>query len=119
MLFSGWVATMRSRGMGLAIIVCTAKMGKCWRLKTNEMVKFVKTMELGAKRMCVVTISSRYQITIPKELRERFDIEPGDKALFIPRGKTIELVFARTSDELAELKRLHSKTSEFSENSEV
>ena len=63
--------------------------------------------------MCVVTISSRYQITIPKEIRERFDIKPGDKALFIPRGKIIELVFARSDEELEEMKRLHSKTSEF------
>jgi AbrB family looped-hinge helix DNA binding protein len=57
--------------------------------------------------MCVVTISSRYQITIPKEIRERFDIKPGDKTLFIPRGKTIELVFAHSYEELKEKKRLH------------
>lgn len=75
--------------------------------------------------MYVVTISSRYQITIPKEIRERFDIKSGDKALFIPRGKTIELVFARSNEGLAELKRLHSKTSALTnivpagENSEV
>lgn len=56
--------------------------------------------------MCVVTISSRYQITIPKKIRERFDITPGDKALFIPRGKTIEVVFARTEKELEEKKRM-------------
>ncbi len=66
-----------------------------------------------------VTISSRYQITIPVEISERFKIKPGDKALFIPRGKTIELVFARSDEELEELKRVYSKTSEFLENSEV
>ena len=69
--------------------------------------------------MDIVTISSKYQITIPKVIRERFKINPGNKALFIPHGKTIELVFARSEEELAELIRLHSKTSEFSENSEV
>lgn len=69
--------------------------------------------------MCIVTISSRYQVTIPKEIRERFDIKPGDRALFIPRGRTIEIVFARSDEELEEKKRLHSKTSEFLENSEV
>jgi AbrB family looped-hinge helix DNA binding protein len=75
--------------------------------------------------MCIVTISSRYQIDIPKEIRERFKIKPGDKALFIPRGKTFEIVFARSNEELEEMKRLHSKTSEFldivpvGENSEV
>jgi AbrB family looped-hinge helix DNA binding protein len=69
--------------------------------------------------MCIVTISPRYLITIPREIREHFGIFPGDKALFIPRGKTIEIVFARSDKELSELKRLHFKTSEFSENSEV
>jgi AbrB family looped-hinge helix DNA binding protein len=73
----------------------------------------------------MVTISSRYKITFPKEIRGRFGIKPGDKALFIPRGKTIEVVFARSGEELEEMKRPHSKTSEFSnivpagENSEV
>lgn len=57
--------------------------------------------------MCVVTISTRYQITIPKEIRERFDIKPGDKTLFIPRGKSIEVLFARTDKELEEKKRLY------------
>lgn len=62
--------------------------------------------------MCIVTISSKYQITIPKEIRERFDVKPGDKALFIPRGKTVEVVFARSNEELEEIKRRYSGTSE-------
>ena len=69
--------------------------------------------------MCIVMISTRRQITIPKEIREGFDIKPGDKALFIPRGKTIEIVFARTEEELEEKRRLLFETSEFSKNSEV
>lgn len=56
--------------------------------------------------MCIVTISSRYQITIPKEIRKRFDIKPGDKALFIPRGVTIEIVFTRSDEELEQKKRM-------------
>jgi bifunctional DNA-binding transcriptional regulator/antitoxin component of YhaV-PrlF toxin-antitoxin module len=36
--------------------------------------------------MDIVAISSRYQITIPKEIRGRFDIKPGNWALFIPHG---------------------------------
>lgn len=69
--------------------------------------------------MDIVIISSKYQITIPKEIRERFKIKPGDKALFIPRGKTIGVVFVRSDDELEEMKHLDPKTSKFSENSEV
>jgi len=63
--------------------------------------------------MCVITISSRYQITIPKEIRERFNVKPGDKALFIPHGKNLEIVFARSDVELVEIMRQHSKNSEF------
>jgi AbrB family looped-hinge helix DNA binding protein len=64
--------------------------------------------------MCVVTVSSRYQITIPKEIRERFKVKPGQKVLFIPRGKTIEIVFMHSDAEFVELERPHSKNSEFS-----
>jgi AbrB family looped-hinge helix DNA binding protein len=56
--------------------------------------------------MCVVTISTRYQITIPKEIWERFDILPGDKVFFIPHGKSIEVIFARTEKELEQKKRM-------------
>jgi AbrB family looped-hinge helix DNA binding protein len=59
---------------------------------------------MGAGKMDIVTISSRYQITIPKVIRERFKIKPGDKALFRPRGKTIELVFAHSDEKLKEIK---------------
>jgi AbrB family looped-hinge helix DNA binding protein len=69
--------------------------------------------------MWVATISSNNQITIPKEMRRRFDIKPGDKALFIPRAKTIEIVFARSDKELEEMKHLHSKTSKFLEISKI
>ncbi|GEM_PF-4619203 len=55
--------------------------------------------------MWVVTISSSYQITIPKEIRERFDLKPEDKALFIPRGKTAEVLFAHTEEELEDKRR--------------
>jgi len=66
--------------------------------------------------MRTIKIPPTYQITIPKEIRKRFKIKPGDKAMFIPRGRTIEVIFLRSNDEI---ERLHSKTSEFSENSEV
>jgi AbrB family looped-hinge helix DNA binding protein len=69
--------------------------------------------------MCIVTISNRYQITIPKAIRERFSIKPGDKVLFISRGKTIKVVFGRSDKELSDLRRLHFETSEFSKDSEV
>jgi AbrB family looped-hinge helix DNA binding protein len=69
--------------------------------------------------MCNATISSRYQITIPKKIRERFDIKPGDKAVLIARGKSLEIVFARSDEELEGKMRSHSKTSEFFSHAEV
>ena len=44
----------------------------------REMVKCVETI-VGSEEMCVVTISSRDQITIPKKIRERFDIKPEEQ----------------------------------------
>ena len=62
--------------------------------------------------MDTVTISPKYLITIPKEIRERYKIEPGDKAMLIPRGKTIEVVFLRSNEEMAHLQPKASENSE-------
>lgn len=40
----------------------------------------------------LTTISSKYQIVIPREVRERFNLKPGQKIMFIPYQKTIRLV---------------------------
>jgi len=40
----------------------------------------------------LVTISSKYQIVIPRELREQFNLKPGQKIMFIPYQKSIRLV---------------------------
>jgi AbrB family looped-hinge helix DNA binding protein len=37
-------------------------------------------------------ISSKYQIVIPRELREQFNLKPGQKIMFIPYQKSIRLV---------------------------
>lgn len=42
--------------------------------------------------MNVVTVSSKYQIVIPKELRERLGIEPGQKLQAFALEDRIELV---------------------------
>jgi AbrB family looped-hinge helix DNA binding protein len=34
--------------------------------------------------MYPVTISTKYQVVIPREVRERFDLKPGQKIVFIP-----------------------------------
>jgi AbrB family looped-hinge helix DNA binding protein len=40
----------------------------------------------------LTTISSKYQIVIPREVRNQFNLKPGQKILFIPYQRTIRLV---------------------------
>ena len=40
----------------------------------------------------LTTISSKFQIVIPREVREKFKLKPGQKVMFIPYQKSIRLV---------------------------
>jgi len=42
--------------------------------------------------MDTVTLSSKYQIVIPREVREKFNLKPGQKIMFVPYQKSIRLV---------------------------
>jgi AbrB family looped-hinge helix DNA binding protein len=42
--------------------------------------------------MGVVTISSKYQVVIPREIREKFNLKPGQKLVFIPFKGTLRVV---------------------------
>ena len=42
--------------------------------------------------MEAVTISSKYQVVIPREIREQFDLKPGQKIMFIPYNNTLRVV---------------------------
>jgi len=42
--------------------------------------------------MEVVTISSKYQVVIPRKVRKQFSLKPGQKILFIPYNGTLRLV---------------------------
>lgn len=39
-----------------------------------------------------VSISSKYQICVPKKIREQLHIKPGQQFILIPKGNCIELV---------------------------
>lgn len=39
-----------------------------------------------------VTISSKYQVVIPREVREQFNLKPGQKVMFIPYNNTLRMV---------------------------
>jgi len=40
----------------------------------------------------LTTISTKYQIVIPREVREQFNLKPGQKVMFVPYKNTIRLV---------------------------
>jgi AbrB family looped-hinge helix DNA binding protein len=42
--------------------------------------------------MRAATISSKYQVVIPREIREQFDLKPGQKIVFIPLKKSLRVV---------------------------
>jgi len=42
--------------------------------------------------METVTISSKYQIVIPREVRRQFNLKPGQKLMFIPYNGTLRVV---------------------------
>ena len=42
--------------------------------------------------MKAVTISSKYQVVIPREVREMFNLKPGQKIVFIPYNGTLRVV---------------------------
>ena len=39
-----------------------------------------------------VTISSKYQVVIPREVRKQFNLKPGQKLMFIPYNGTLRVV---------------------------
>ena len=42
--------------------------------------------------MYTATVSSKYQVVIPRQVRQQFGIKPGLKLVFIPYKKTLRLV---------------------------
>lgn len=42
--------------------------------------------------MHTVTISSKYQVVIPRSIREQFNLKPGQKIIFIPYNNTLRVV---------------------------
>jgi len=49
--------------------------------------------------MGAVTISSKYQVVIPREIREQFDLKPGQKLVFIPYNGTLRVVIVPSIEE--------------------
>lgn len=43
--------------------------------------------------MTLVTVSSTYRVTLPKEIREKYNLKPGQKAYFETDGKVLTIRF--------------------------
>lgn len=50
--------------------------------------------------MHIATISEKFQICIPKKIRDQLQIEPGQQFIFIAKGHCLELVPKRTMKDL-------------------
>jgi AbrB family looped-hinge helix DNA binding protein len=49
--------------------------------------------------MEAVTISSKYQVVIPRKIREKFNLKPGQRVMFIPYKKSLRMVIVPTIEE--------------------
>jgi len=49
--------------------------------------------------MNTVTISSKYQVVIPRPIREQFNLKPGQKIMFIPYKDTLRVVIVPPIEE--------------------
>lgn len=55
--------------------------------------------------MAAITVSSRYQVVIPKEVREQLNIKPGQKLQVIVLGGVMHFVPVLSLDELRGIAR--------------
>ena len=49
--------------------------------------------------MHAATISSKYQVVIPREIRQQFGLKPGQKVVFIPYRKSLRVVIVPPIEE--------------------
>lgn len=50
--------------------------------------------------MGVVTLSSKYQIVIPQDVREKMDLKPGQKIIVIEKDGVVHLIPQRSIKEM-------------------
>ncbi len=50
--------------------------------------------------MQIATISSKFQISVPKKIREQLGIKPGQQFIFLLKGECLELVPKRDMKEM-------------------
>ncbi len=55
--------------------------------------------------MATATVSSKFQISLPKEIREAMHIQPGQQFEFIPMGTVLQLAPKTSIEELRGIAR--------------
>ncbi len=50
--------------------------------------------------MASIVMSSKYQVVIPKEIREQYGFKPGDELVWLDSGRGLRLVRVKTAEEL-------------------
>jgi len=55
--------------------------------------------------MQTVTLSTKYQLVIPREVRQRLDLQPGTKLTVVEKGGILYLVPERPIDEMRGIAR--------------
>ena len=62
--------------------------------KLNGQWEIVEPLSTRADSQEASTITSKFQVVIPRKIRERYKLKPGYKVVFIPFENTLRLVFA-------------------------
>ncbi len=44
-------------------------------------------------------VSSKFQVVIPKKIRQQFNVKPGQRVIFIPYRKSLRMIIAPTVEE--------------------
>ena len=44
-------------------------------------------------------VSSKYQVVIPRKIREKFNLKPGQRVMFIPYQKSLRMVIVPSIEE--------------------
>ena len=50
--------------------------------------------------MAIVTVSSKYQVVIPQEVRERMNLKPGQKVIVVEKDGVVHLIPEKPMKEL-------------------
>ncbi len=48
------------------------------------MISYYDIISMKERKMEVSTISSKYQVVIPRRIREQYKLKPGQKLMFVP-----------------------------------